>query len=162
MTPVNIRWSSNVGLARSISKILGALESWGPVLFISAEILNFHLGIKKVTDTNVNLQPGFYSDFGTITPKGWKSTGTWAHERSFSVTVVPVSNAQSITMSYRGHSVTTIPSWLDLLEFQTVEIARSLRSHQTRIIYDRRMWASIPNIVFYHKKTRFTVSEVKF
>ena len=104
--------------------------------------MNFHLGIKKVTDTNVNLQPGFYSDFGTITPKGWKSTGTGAQERSFSVTVVPVSNAQSITMSYRGHSVTTISSQMDLLEFETVEMTRFLRSHQTRIIYDRRMRAS--------------------
>ena len=70
--------------------------------------MNFHLGIKKVTDTNVNLQPGFYSDFGTITPKGWNKTGERVQECSFSVTVGPVSNAQSITMSYRGHSVITI------------------------------------------------------
>ena len=99
----------NFLLTRLILKILRVLESWGPVLFISARNLNFHLRIKN-TGTNVNLQPGFYSDIGTITPKGWKSTGTWAQERSFSVTVVPVSNAQSITMSYRGHSVTTISS----------------------------------------------------
>ena len=62
------------------------------------------------------------------------------------MTVVPVSNAQSTTMSYRGHSVTTISSQLDLLEFQTVEMARSLGSHQTRIIADRRMRASFKGL----------------
>ena len=37
---------------------------------------------------------------------------------------------------------------MDLLEFQTVEMARSLRSHQTRIIADRRMRASFKEATF--------------
>ena len=75
----------------------------------------FHRGIKKVTGKNVSsisrfliILVHFFSDLVQSHRNVEKKTGAGAQERSFSVTVVPISNAQSITMSYRGHSVTTI------------------------------------------------------